>query len=338
LICCENITQSNEEAPFDIVLREIRTLAAGFKTLNGTVTALAADVTALSTDFKTLNGTVTALSTDVTALSTVLKTMNGTMTTSFLDFRNQFTNGMQSFHDFGRKRVEVMESATGQVTLQSFGCEGVATIHSFYLDGHVGQFLPTHFYCANATLSQRRLLDQHIVAHPNYDLGLVVGQCPDKTMKFALDLSNYTDAQLGDNVVSFGHGATAKAWTGSVSDVQKRESSSSSPPLSCTPWTNSTDSKIAHGEIVVQSFQHRGMSGGAVCNGCGYLGMSHTVMKDNLANFAHIIPADEMILFAKKNIHRLKKLKDCPDVAKVSLPIMPFMNCHIRFSSDLEII
>ena len=43
-------------------------------------------------------------------------------------------------------------------------------------------------------------------------------------------------------------------------------------------------------EFVVQGAQHEGMSGGPVANGCGYLGMSHAVLKsDKLAKFAALI-------------------------------------------------
>jgi hypothetical protein len=151
-------------------------------------------------------------------------------------------------------------------------------------------------------------------------------------MTSAIDILQYTQAKLGDEVVSFGYGHTAKAWSGSVSQEQTKADEKDNVII---PWTSNADDKIASGEILVQASQHDGMSGGAVSNGCGYVGMAHLVNTANgLTNFAHVIPADVVTKFALKHFNLLM---ECPGVKAESLLLLPFMNCAIQAAQDNEI-
>ena len=74
------------------------------------------------------------------------------------------------------------------------------------------------------------------------------------------------------------------------------------------------------------------MSGGAVSNGCGYIGMAHMVdLSDGFANYVHIIPAKITIDFANKHLHKLPAT--CKNVKRVVLPISGPANCVIQSPS-----
>ena len=95
-------------------------------------------------------------------------------------------------------------------------------------------------------------------------------------------------------------------------------------------------STMGYGEFIVQSAQHHGMSGSASSNGCGYLGMSHLAVCENLANFAAIIGAEVIIKFVERNKNKLPYWTACPEIKIVQLPIMPFMNCAVPKDNDEE--
>ncbi len=124
--------------------------------------------------------------------------------------------------------------------------------------------------------------------------------------------------------------SVAKVWEGTISDVYRNLT----PPSKATHW-----SKVAErtdGEFIVQSAQHEGMSGSAVSNGCGYLGMAHIVVTENFAAFAGIIPAKQIIDFLDSIMinypGRLKTQTDCTKIQTrhiLTFPVSPFVNCDI---------
>ena len=94
------------------------------------------------------------------------------------------------------------------------------------------------------------------------------------------------------------------------------------------------DATFSKYDIVVQGNQHGGMSGGIICNGCTYLGMSYGVSTDIGASFARVVPAKNIARFILANWKRLPNLEDCEGLEVTNLPMMPLMNCDIRYASD----
>ena len=149
--------------------------------------------------------------------------------------------------------------------------------------------------------------------------------------KFALDLSNFVEPGLGDEVICYGHGIIADVWRGYVS---KRVIGSDK----CTgnvAWSN--NATICDGEFVVQAHQHEGMSGGAVANSCGYTGMAHTTHTDlKTTGFVGVIGAAVIRDFITQLRDLLSDATDC-GIEVVSLPTSPFIDCSKVKSDSIRI-
>ena len=120
----------------------------------------------------------------------------------------------------------------------------------------------------------------------------------------ALDVTFYLVPNLGDDVLAYGIGVYAYVWVGSIAREVYGIFNCSSRTAS--HWTGAT--RICDGEFLAQGHQHEGMSGAAVLNGCGYLGMAHAAQMPSaskLANFAALIPASEIIKFIDQNLARI---------------------------------
>jgi len=130
----------------------------------------------------------------------------------------------------------------------------------------------------------------------------------------------------------------AKVMEGTISGLisKPKDTSESKPtpsPVNATHW--SLTANILEGEFIIQSAQHVGISGAAVSNGCGYLGMLHAVWSEGFAVFAAIVPAAAIMSFLddiiRENPHKLKTASQCyPSFNPrkvVAFPISPFMNC-----------
>ena len=250
---------------------------------------------------------------------------------SFNQLNKVVKDGFTSAHNFGRDRVNILKKSSMELRLQGYGCVGVGTRHAFFIDGNVGQFFTPHFNCSDGVMPMN--LSESVITHPNYDLGIILG-CPE--LNFVLNMSTYTKPMLGDSVIAYGFGDTAKAWTGSIADVGfAHKDLHSRPHIHWNGYPNANH--INSDEVYVQSFQHSGQSGGPVSNGCGYVGMSHAVVvsNDKFAHFCSLIPPKRMIEFVKEHQSKLKRLEDCHDLEVLNLPMMPFMDCDIRsFHTD----
>eukprot|EP01035_Chromulina_nebulosa_P046751 gene46751-63333_t len=127
-------------------------------------------------------------------------------------------------------------------------------------------------------------MTNRVITHQTKDLALYSKQC--NLDHFALNISENTVPYLGDEVVAFGYGSTAKVWRGYVSDIVKFGNDSLATHFSLL-------GKITTGEYLIQSAQHPGMSGSVIANGYGYVGMAHAVQQDelNTTAFAAVISA-----------------------------------------------
>ena len=240
--------------------------------------------------------------------------------TKFDNLKLEFT----SLHNFGRERAAILERASSRINFDKYNCTGSATRHAFYLNGKVGQFFAPHFICS--TGFEENLpedISNGIITHPYYDVGIIL-QCP--VSKSAVNISSYTVAKLGDDVISYGFGDIAESWKGSISS--EGYTSSEHELYKSHHWSGSAN--IGSGEVIIQAFQQEGMSGAAVSNGCGYLGMSHAVRVGSFASFASIIPAEILGIFAIDHWSKLINLEDCLGLEISNLPTMPLMDCDIR--------
>ena len=62
--------------------------------------------------------------------------------------------------------------------------------------------------------------------------------------------------------------------------------------------------------------------------------MSYAVSTDIGASFARVVPAKNIVRFILANWNRLPNLEDCEGLEVINLPMMPFMDCDIRYAFD----
>lgn len=217
--------------------------------------------------------------------------------------------GFKSLHNFNNDRISVIEKVSDIMKIDDCPKQ-FATKHAFYFRGYVGEFFTPHFNCSE----QKENPDNDFILHPTHDVA-IISRCPQASS--ALNISLYVTPFLGDNIVGFGFGSSAKAWTGSVADLNDPLS----VDINANHWTG--EAKISSGEIIAQSHQHDGMSGGAVSNGYGYVGMAHIVMNDVKLNYACIISAKVLVEFVASHLKKLKTLVDCPNLEILNLPSFP---------------
>jgi hypothetical protein len=221
-------------------------------------------------------------------------------------------------HDFPKEKVKVLQSVTDRATI--FGCNGALTRHAVFFQGKVADIFPIHFDCIDPATNTPRYVGNftNVFASPKYDLA-VSTSCPNTT--HALDISRYVVPDLGDEVLCFGFGNIV--WRGFIS-----KKITSANPTECNgtvPWTNATT--MCDGEYLVQAHQHRGLSGSAVANSCGYTGMAHTTVTDNMTTgFAGVIGAAAIIELISELLPLLPDADFC-GVTPISLPTSPFVKC-----------
>ena len=145
----------------------------------------------------------------------------------------------------------------------------------------------------------------------------VVATCPVPGMK-ALNITQMADIKLGDDVILFGHGDTANVWKGVLSGYANNDCGPA------TPWHGNMS--ICRGERLVQSYQHSGLGGAPVANGCGLTGMAHGFPSTSSgAVFAAVIGAKVIQALVSKFY---SKLFECVDTPVVNLPHSPFSSCR----------
>ena len=237
----------------------------------------------------------------------------------FDDVNKNLIEGFSRIHSFGRDRISTLRKATHRLNLPNF-CNGSLTRHTVYFGGLLAEVFSPHFDCSSDFDLENILLN--VITHDHYDLALITG-CP--TTEYAINITNLADPQLGDSVVSFGYGETAKAWSGTISDVEHPGELEQ-----VVHWQGGTNAKVSFIEYIAQSAQHFGMSGAAVVNGCGYLGMTHIVLQSGSANFAAIVPGFVIADLMLEHAYRLSNVSQCTSLKIVDIPVMPFIECGYK--------
>ena len=224
-------------------------------------------------------------------------------------------------HFFGRSKVKVLKKSTGLVTSP---CGHHATYHTVYYNGYVVALFTPHMECSTTF--------ENVISHPYYDLAILLDR--KYLLPYAIDISIGASPELGDDVIAYGHGDRAKIWVGTISDLIEKDECDNTL---AKHFNGST--RICAGEWVIQAHQHPGMSGAAVANGCGYLGIAHAVLTFNnpnavTANFASVIGIKTIQQFISENKDKLVKHEDTSIIIN-ELPIASFIEC--RDSNEVEI-
>ena len=222
--------------------------------------------------------------------------------------------GFQRTYSFNREKLETLFVITGHAG----HCGGSATQHTLLYLGKVASVFTPHISCTNSSVTS----NSSYIYHDMYDLALDI-TC-DPNTRFALDISRIVTPHLGDGLFAYGFGNDADVWQGIVARFESGKSCSAHP---VKHWTGKT--RVCNGEIMAQGHQHDGMSGAAVLNGCGYIGMAHcarTPSSSQLANFAGIIPAAAIQAFIAKHLSKLPTLETCKK-GRISSPLAPHVNC-----------
>jgi hypothetical protein len=247
-----------------------------------------------------------------TTMSTTFEAKLDELSTTFgakLDeISNNLRTGFSLLHDFDRNRVATMRKVTEKVSFS--GCaQGAATMFSAYYRGKVARVITPHFSCNGINP-----FPESIFAHEQLDLA-IVSQCQDEGS--SVNITADVDIHLGDDVILYGYGETAKVWKGFISGYAEQECGLS------TPWYG--NASICRGELLVQSFQHNGLSGSPVSNGCGLVGIAHAFPPTSSgAIFAAVIGAR----FIRELMDKYyQKLSVCAHVSVENLPCFPFSSC-----------
>ena len=219
------------------------------------------------------------------------------------------TDSFTKSHYFDRARVTSLKNSTMKFSTR---CDYVSTIHTVYFDGCVVSLFTPHMTCGIEDIS---------ILHPIYDLGLL----PSKHLlsKSAIDITLGASPHLGDSVISYGFGETVSIWKGYVSHF--------SANVCNTPATHfNGTTRVCDGEMLMQGEQHAGMSGSAVINGCGYLGIAHAMVftRERSSNFAAVINFTVIRNFITDNKHNLLKWNSSMGIEIVALPHAPGVNCN----------
>ncbi len=153
-----------------------------------------------------------------------------------------------------------------------------------------------------------------IIVHEKLDLA-IIPFCPEAEQTRAINITKAPDIRLGDDVVLYGHGEIAHVWKGVLSGYSKGKCGLA------TPWYGNGSN--CEGEFLVQSYQHNGLSGSPVSNGCGLIGMAHAFPSSSSgAIFAAVIGVKFIREMMSKFYHRLSNIEDCLFMFQLKI-------CHI---------
>jgi len=186
-------------------------------------------------------------------------------------------NIFKGIHDFGRERVNISQYISTKITV----CDSIQTSHALSLKMNdvvkVGYLTISHIDCAQP--------DSNYIACKDMDAAFNIDVC----QEFALDISNHTSIQIGDQAVAFGLGSEGKEWMSWVGHLSGKHNE-----LKGMNW-NSKEVPHVDGEFMFSAHgQHGGMSGGVVLNGCGYVGSAHSVRTAEkfLTTWAVVLPSE----------------------------------------------
>jgi hypothetical protein len=290
----------------------------------------------LETKFDTLETKFDTLETKFDTLETKFGTLNTTVGAQISDLKTFFTTAFSDSHFFNRNRVEKLQEVSANFVHCS-NSDGSpkysATSHRLAYKGKTVTVFTPHSDCLNSDAFSPTNNGAYIL-DDTFDLGIDIRCSPSSSTSSALDISSIFLPSLGDEIIAFGFGVTAFVWQGLVAAFLSTNVDCSS---NATHW-NSTSTRVCSGEIVAQGHQHHGMSGAAVLNGCGYVGMAHAVNKKtnaSEANFAYIIPASAIVRLIEQNLDKLPTLEKCGKRSFVP-PIATLANCATK--TPLQII
>ena len=225
--------------------------------------------------------------------------------------------GFSSLHDFDRNRVATMRSVVREISFSevSLNCsQGVATMFTAFYRGKLARVFTPHFNCSGYSP-----YSNDIIVHEKLDLA-IIPFCPEAEQTRAINITKAPDIRLGDDVILYGHGEIAQVWKGVLSGYSKGKCGLA------TPWYG--NGSICEGEFLVQSYQHNGLSGSPVSNGCGLIGMAHAFPSSSSgAIFAAVIGVKFIREMMSKFYHRLSNIEDCLHVSIENMPHYPFSNC-----------
>ena len=226
--------------------------------------------------------------------------------------------GFSSLHDFDRNRVATMRSIVRKLSFSKTTAiictDGSATMFFAHYRRKVAGVFAPHFNC-----SGYNPYPQYIFAHEKYDLA-IISLCPDEGLN-AVDIARTPDIHLGDDVILYGRGHTAEVWKGVLSGHFTK---------SCgvaTPWHG--NGSACEGEFLMQSYQHAGLSGSPVSNGCGLVGMAHAYQDSSSgAIFAAVISAKFIRGMMRKFFFKLHDLNEKCRKNVTRIPHYPFSSCR----------
>ena len=242
-------------------------------------------------------------------------------------------------HNFSYHRVETLKRATLQMEI----CPGqLVTAHAAYLDGRVFLITVAHSVCPDIRNNTNVNLCDGI------DVALL-GGCPlseevsqdedsqdteDSTHRIATHMLNITDVanmRMGDKGVAFGFSddemqmweGELNALVGKIAALRQNGSHVEGP----AHFKGPDRLYLLPREFVLGGNQVMGMSGAAVANGCGYLGVAHARPSGNLAAFPSgvVIPAKEIKKCFKQFESKFETLASCKynDDLVLQIPVSP---------------
>jgi len=239
-------------------------------------------------------------------------------------------SGFRGTHSFGRRRANTLASVSAPLFATCNNNTSMkSTVHALFRNNKVAFVMTTHANCHHPNTTNSSFdptLIGTLLLHPEYDFALFTDCMPD--INAALNVTSYAKPELGDNLSAYGFGKSGHLWDGFLSRIAKHQDGyTNCSKVLASHWTGKT--RICSGELIAQGHQHEGMSGAAVLNSCGYVGMAHAADisgTTKIANFAAIVPASVILDFFDKHAHSLPTLQQCN--MRVEEPPLAGFICH----------
>lgn len=213
---------------------------------------------------------------------------------------------MISIQDFSKDRIAVLQKVSYSSTLPS--CDDQATAFGLSYKGFAMDVSVSHYNCSSDGPPS------YVLACPKVDIALF-DHCP--SSGYALNGDMHTNILLGDEVVSYGFSKFSKAWKGMLlSEVGKDESNF--PPFQGL-------SNVPADAYMFSGLQDRGMSGGAVVNSYGLVGLASTAFFGSTnVRYSGVIPLSYVFRCVEKYAAegKLKSASECPGTKVVNVPVL----------------
>ena len=277
---------------------------------------------------------IESLNLKVTKLQNSMTNMNESLNLKMTNMNESLTatinSGFQDLHSFSHRRVGVLEKSAAPLRLTAVDKSvSTGTMHALLVHGKVATIFTPHAKMSLADIDENPELT-NVLLHPEFDFAILPICPPSALISVALNVSEYAIPALGDELIVYGHGASASVWTGIVSRVANFVNFVNCSNTQAQHWSGVT--RICAGELIAQGHQHEGMSGAPVLNGCGYVGTAHAALmpdESKLANFAAITPAAVIFDFIYLHSDKLPTLATCGLHAEAP-PVARFVDCSTR--------